>query len=139
MGDIKIQITSTFEKETQKTKDFGETFQSINPMFSFSQQVWTPLMDILETYDAIIIKSELAGVKEENILIELEKNSLKISGQRHSYKLSKETTYRLVEIQFGQFERVVYLSSLINPNKVSAQFSNGFLEITLGKKVKSTK
>jgi HSP20 family protein len=43
------------------------------------------------------------------------------------------TTYRLAEIQFGRFERVLYLPSAIDVEKTRAEFTNGFLKITLGK------
>jgi len=35
-------------------------------------------------------------------------------------------TYRLAEIQYGRFERILFLPSPINPDKVTAASKNGF-------------
>ena len=78
----------------------------------------------------------MAGVKKEDLVIEISKKIIKILGKRKSYYRDKIATYRLAEIQFGPFERLLYLSSAIDLKKISATFSNGFLEIELGKKTK---
>ncbi len=136
MDKIEIQIKDYLDIQAGEKSTFGEMFQSVNPMFSFSKRVWTPLMDIFETKEKIIIKAEMAGVKKEDIVIEASTKIIKISGNRKSYYRDKVATYRLAEIQFGPFERLLYLSNAIDVKKVSAIFSDGFLEIKLGKQVK---
>lgn len=93
-------------------------------------------MDIFETRDEIIIQAEIAGVCRENIVVELSDKAVKISGVRKSSQ-PIATTYRLAEIQFGRFERVLYLPSVIDMEKVSASYANGFLELKLGKQLKT--
>jgi len=43
----------------------------------------------------------------------------------------KHTTYRLAEIQYGKFERILFLPTPIDTDKVSASFLDGFLQIRL--------
>ncbi|MBF0469053.1 MAG: Hsp20/alpha crystallin family protein, partial [Desulfamplus sp.] len=59
--------------------------------------------------------------------------AVKISGNRSRTPPQGPATYRLAEIQFGGFERILYLPTLIDPDRVSASFSNGFLELNLAK------
>ncbi len=133
MKHIEIRFGDNIETHATKEKSFEELFQSVNPMFSFSQRAWKPQMDIFETRKEIIIQAEIAGVRKENIVIEISNKAVKISGDRQSEHPDRTATYRLAEIQFGQFERVLYLPSVIDVEKVSATFNNGFLELKLGK------
>ncbi len=132
MKYIKIKLGENFER-SQSGKPLEEMFQSINPMFCLSQRTWKPQMDILETRDKIMIQAEIAGVEKDDIAIEVSNKAVKISGARSRTPLEESATYRLAEIQFGRFERIIYLPSLIDTNKAAASFSNGFLEITLAK------
>jgi len=133
MQQIEIRFGNNIETQTRDEKSFEVMFQSVNPMFCFSKQIWKPQMDILETRDEIIIQAEIAGVKKEDIVVEVSNKAVKISGSRKGCHPDQTTTYRLAEIQFGQFERILYLPNLIDIDKVSASFFNGFLEIVLGK------
>jgi len=133
MKHIDIRFGDNIETQATEEKSFEGMFHAVNPMFCFSKRIWKPQMDIFETRSKIIIQVEIAGVKKENIIIEVSHKAVKISGSRKSNHPDQTATYRLAEIQFGQFERVLYLPSIIDVDKVSASFSNGFLEITLGK------
>ncbi len=133
MKHIEIRLGDNIETHATEEKSFEEMFQSVNPMFCFSKRVWKPQMDIYETRSEIIIQAEIAGVDKEDIVIEVSNKAVKISGDRKSNHPDRTATYRLAEIQFGQFERVLYLPSVIDVEKVTATFANGFLELTLGK------
>ena len=133
MKHIKIRFGDNIETHAAEEKSFEDMFQSVNPMFCFSKRIWKPQMDIFETGSEIVIQAEIAGVRKEDIVIEVSNKAVKISGNRKSNYLDRTATYRLAEIQFGQFERVLYLPCVIDIEKVSATFLNGFLEIVLGK------
>ncbi len=133
MKHIEIRFGDNIEKHAAKEKSFEEMFQPVNPMFCFSKREWKPQMDIYETREEIVIHAEIAGVSRENIVIEVSNKAVKISGDRKNNHPDRTATYRLAEIQFGPFERVLYLPSVIDVQKVSARFSNGFLELVLGK------
>ena len=137
MEQIEIRFGNHIETPATEEKSFEEMFQSVNPMFCFSKRVWRPQMDIFETRDEIIIQAEMAGVRQDNMVVELSDKAVKISGVRKSNQPDPTATYRLAEIQFGQFERVLYLPSVIDMEKVSASYANGFLELTLGKQRKT--
>lgn len=133
MKHIEIRFGDNIERHAAEEKSFEEMFQSVNPIFCFSKRIWKPQMDIFETRNEIVIQAEIAGVRKENIIIEVSNKAVKISGNRENDSPDRTATYRLAEIQFGQFERVLYLPNIIDVEKVSAKFSNGFLELLLGK------
>jgi len=136
MKHIEIRFGDNIETHAAEEKSFEEMFQSVNPMFCFSKRVWRPQMDIFETRSEIILQAVIAGVRKEDIIIEVSNKAVKISGRRKSDHPDRTATYRLAEIQFGQFERVLYLPSIIDVEKVAATFSNGFLELTFGKLIR---
>jgi HSP20 family protein len=133
MEQIEIRFGSNLEPYDTDERSFQEMFQSVNPMFCFSKRIWKPQMDIFETRNQIVIQAEIAGVHKQDIVIEVSSKAVKISGNRKSTRLDPAATYRLAEIQFGQFERVLYLPCMIDVEKVSAVFDNGFLQLTMGK------
>lgn len=133
MEYIEIHFGEDFGRVPRGEKHEHDMFQSINPMFCLTKRLWKPQMDIFETRNQIIIQAEIAGVEKEDISIEVTNKAVKISGNRCRTAPSEPGTYRLAEIQFGGFERILYLPTLIDPERVSAAFSNGFLELTLSK------
>ena len=133
MKHIEIRFGDNIETQATDEKSFEGLFHSVNPMFCFSKRIWKPQMDIFETRTEIIIHAEISGVKKEDIIVEVSNKAVKITGRRNCCHPDRTATYRLAEIQFGQFERVLYLPSVIDVAKVSAVFSNGFLELSLGK------
>ncbi|RLB89772.1 MAG: Hsp20/alpha crystallin family protein [Deltaproteobacteria bacterium] len=133
MQPIKIRFGNNIKTQTTEEKSFEGMFQSVNPLFCFSKRIWKPQMDILETRNEIIIQVEIAGVEKKDLVIEVSNKAVKISGSRKGCHPDPTATYRLAEIQFGQFERILYLPTIIDVERVSASFSNGFLELTMGK------
>ena len=133
MEYIEIRFGEDFDRPSRGEKSLGDMFQSINPIFCLSQRIWKPQMDIFETRTRIIIQAEIAGVEKDDISIEVSDKAVKVSGVRGRIPPDESPTYRLAEIQYGQFERVLYLPSLIDTHRVSASYSNGLLEIILAK------
>ena len=93
-------------------------------------------MDVYETPDEIVILAEIGGVQKEDLDIEINSKAVKIYGNRYQIPRVENTTYRLAEIQYGKFERILYLPVPIDTEVVSSSYSNGFLEIRLAKQPK---
>ena len=140
MDYIKIRLTDDMGKLSQNIdKTIEEMFRTVNPMFTLSKTSWKPQMDLVETAEAIIIMVETAGVKAEDLSIEVDTNIVRISGKRPVMTADKECSYRLAEIQYGAFERILPLPALIHPEKVEATYKDGFMTLNLPKqKLKKT-
>jgi len=134
MDYIKIRFISDFDQiDSEVEKTIDGMFRSISPMFMLSARKWKPQMDIYETPDQILILAEIAGVKKEDLELEISNKAVRIYGIRAEFPRGKNAKYRLAEIQYGRFERILYLPAPIDPEVVSASYSNGFLQIRLAK------
>lgn len=134
MDYIKIRFTKDFDHlDSTFEKTVEDLFRTINPMFTIAEQKWKPQMDMYETPDEIIIMGEIAGVNKEDLELEISSKAVKIQGKRSQFPRIDNAKYRLAEIQYGKFERVLYLPSPIDPEVVSASYTNGFLQVRLAK------
>jgi len=134
MDYIKIRFTDDFDQlESEFEKTFEDMFRAISPMFTLAERKWKPQMDIYETPDEIIILAEIAGVNKDDLELEISSKAVKVHGNRTEFPRVENATYRLAEIQYGRFERILYLPSPIDTEVVSASYSNGLLTIRLAK------
>ncbi|MBW1837486.1 MAG: Hsp20/alpha crystallin family protein, partial [Deltaproteobacteria bacterium] len=73
------------------------------------------------------------GVSKEHLEVEINRKAVKIHGKRLEIPRIENSTYRLAEIQYGHFERILFLPAPIDTDKVTASYLNGFLHIRLAK------
>jgi HSP20 family protein len=139
MDYIKIRFGSNLPIESSFGKSMGGVFRPrpANPMFSSGERSWTPQMDIFETPEEIIIQAEIAGVNQEDLEVEINSKAVRIFGRRAESPMVSNATYRLAEIQYGKFERTLFLPAQIDTEVVSSSYSNGFLQLRLAKKQKN--
>ena len=136
MDYIKIKFGGNFDPTGQ---GLGKTIQEIfrprpvNPMFSSREHLWTPQMDIFETPEEIMIWAEISGVEKDDLDLEINSRAVKISGVRREMTRVPNGTYRLAEIQYGRFERILYLPSPVDTEVVSTTYTNGLLTIRIAK------
>jgi HSP20 family protein len=93
--------------------------------------VWRPPTDMYETEDAIVIRVEIAGMREQDFSVALEDRTLTIRGVR-SDPTERRAFYQM-EIPFGEFSTEVELPAPIVNEGVEAVYRDGFLQITLPK------
>jgi len=112
---------------------FYHLFSPKHPVKSVSQHHWSPLTDVYETADRLIVKMELAGVKQEDIAISLENNCLVIRGVRQEKAPQGVISYHQMEINYGPFERALHLRPGVRQEDIGAHFEDGFLTISITK------
>ncbi|MGQ3686367.1 MAG: Hsp20/alpha crystallin family protein [Candidatus Loosdrechtia sp.] len=95
---------------------------------------WLPAIDLSETADNVIVKAEVPGVDPKEIDISIQGNTLAIKGEKKEEKEEKGKTFYRMERLCGSFLRSIDLPASVDPNKVTAEYKNGVLEITLAKK-----
>jgi HSP20 family protein len=90
---------------------------------------WKPPVDILEKNGNLILRAELPGVDEKDIELKLEGAVLTIKGER---KLDADgnNCYKM-ESFYGPFSRSFTIPETVDPEKVSASFKNGILNVVL--------
>jgi HSP20 family protein len=112
-------------------------FSSQRPMFSLSRRVWNPPTDIYENSEATFIKIEVAGLDESQMRITADHNLLVVRGQRMNCPASEpaqeKVNYHLMEIHYGQFERVFAFSFTLDESSIKATYERGFIVIEVRK------
>ena len=102
-----------------------------NPL---STTAWNPSVDIFENDNEVIIKAELPGMNSKDIEVKLENNVLMLKGERRFEKETKEENYHRIEREYGTFSRSFALPAAVNSDKVTAEYKDGILKVTLPKK-----
>lgn len=90
-------------------------------------------VDVYEESGNVIAKLNLPGIDPQKIDVEVEDHHLRISGTREEEKEEKTKHYYSKEIRRGSFERIVPLPCAVKKDKVTAEYKNGELKVTLPK------
>jgi HSP20 family protein len=93
-----------------------------------------PAMDVKERDGEYVIRTELPGVKKEDVSITLENGVLTISGETKSETEEKEGERLLrQERRYGKYTRSLRLGTQIDEKSVKANYKDGVLELILPK------
>ncbi|HSO13263.1 MAG TPA: Hsp20/alpha crystallin family protein [Anaerolineales bacterium] len=93
--------------------------------------VWRPPTDVYETEGNVIVKMEVAGMRDEDLEVAVQDNLLLISGSRSDSVERK--AYHQMEIPFGKFSMGIDLPVHVNTENATAEYKDGFLTILLPK------
>ena len=90
---------------------------------------WVPNTDVYSTDNGLVIKVELAGMRNDNLEIIVEGNRLRISGNRPDGCRAPKCSFLVMEINYGPFESVLELPPGYDLSQAKAAYLNGFLRI----------
>jgi HSP20 family protein len=96
--------------------------------------VWTPAVDIVEGEQSLSVRTDLPGLKEEDIEVKVENGTLTIKGKREFQQEENGKGYHRIERSYGSFSRVFGLPETVDPDKVTAQYKNGVLDVVFAKR-----
>ncbi len=120
-------MASTQELQVQKKREMEKKEETTIPA-----RVFLPVADIYETQNALSVILEMPGVEKNNVEIRVEDGVLNVKGQldlsKYQGLLPLYTEYNV-----GHYARSFQLSSKIDRNKISAEFKDGVLFLTLPK------
>lgn len=113
--------------------DIGRVYQDIMAPTRWvvmrHTHTWRPPTDVYETDEAIVVRVEVAGMREADFHVELAGRLLVISGARQDP--CSKVAYHQLEIRYGEFRVEVYLHWPIDPEGIEAEYADGFLHVTL--------
>lgn len=93
---------------------------------------WVPPVDIFENgTKELVIKAELPAMTREEIDVTVENQTLTIRGEKKFNQEIKDEQYHRVERTYGSFSRSFSLSATVDVTKVSADYKDGVLTVTL--------
>ncbi len=91
-----------------------------------------PLINLTEDAENYYARAELPGIEAGDLDIQIDGKNLTISGER-KIDLDKDVKYRRRERESGKFSRVISLPGEVDPEKVDAGLTNGFLNVKIPK------
>ena len=90
-------------------------------------------VDVYQTPSDIVVESAIAGVRPEDIDIQVTADSVAIRGSRHRDKEAGDGDYLYQECYWGRFARSIILPQEVDPDGANVTFKNGILTIRLPK------
>ena len=128
LGDIEII--------QKKAEEMMKEFLGDDRLTSYREYLsWTPSVDIYETDTDIIILAELAGVRQEDVYVMLDRNTVCIAGRRVASDTEHRIRQHQMEISFGPFKRLFRIAVPIRCEEVEARFQDGFLTVRMPKQI----
>ena len=102
------------------------------PQEDLTRGAWVPAVDIYSNgQHELVLKAELPDMREEEIELTVEDNTLTLRGEK---KLDTEVTeeqFHRIERSYGSFARTFALPPTVDAGKVSAEYKSGVLTVRL--------
>ncbi len=90
-------------------------------------------VDVYQTPSHIIIETMVAGVKPDDLTIDIARDMITIRGKRQESKTIQEDNYFVKELYWGAFSRTISLPQEVEPEDAEAVERHGLLTIKLPK------
>lgn len=122
--------------------DFGLVPNDVNWLFErmfdggsagTTRRAWTPAMDVYEEDGAYVVRTDLPGVDQDDVQIEIQDNVLRIAGERQDEHREQRAGYVRSERSYGSFQRSLSLPEGIDPDSIDASFDRGELSLRIPK------
>ena len=94
---------------------------------------WSPLVDIQEMPDRIVLRADLPGIPIEHLELKIENERLILKGERPFDSTGRKEDYHRIERPSGRFLRTFALPRSIQQSGIRAEMKNGVLEVVLPK------
>lgn len=132
--DLRNEIDTLFDRffSTSFFGPFGSRLIEAEPLRQRFGSIM-PKVDVSESDREIQIVAELPGLTQKDVDLTLEDEVLTISGETSESREEEEEQYHLTERGYGRFERSFRLPDTVNRERISANFENGLLTVTLPK------
>jgi HSP20 family protein len=95
---------------------------------------FVPPVDIYEDENKLVLKVEIPGMRQEDLDVRMENNTLTVKGERSFQTEEKEENFHRVERRYGTFYRAFTVPNTIDPESIKADYDAGVLRIELHKR-----
>ena len=103
------------------------------PGFARLRHGFRPHVDCYRSEDppAVTVVVDLAGVEPGDVEIVVSDRIVVIAGERRRPDLACRVSYRLMEIEYGPFQRRVTLAEDVDPGAAEATYDQGLLHVVM--------
>ncbi|MBS29898.1 MAG: hypothetical protein CMG39_01880 [Candidatus Marinimicrobia bacterium] len=105
--------------------DFDNFLNDFSSSLNYSSS-WEPKFEVLNTDKMYCIRAEIPGMSKKDIDIELENNTLSISGDR---KWNDKDQNNYSEFSYGKFYKSFNLPEDVKENNIKASMKDGILSV----------
>ena len=137
-SDLYKAFDDTFERFRDDFEDLFFPSTWVRP-FALIPEIRVPAVDLEDQGKCFLVKAEMPGFKKDDIEIELQDDAVVITGEAGWKYDKKERDYICKERACKTFYREVDLPEEIKVDEVTANLTEGVLEITLPKKMPKQK
>jgi len=120
-----------YPSETERSLETQLTDTPFTWRMSIRTPSWRPPADMYELENAVVVRLEIAGMRENDFSIQLNGRILSVRGSRQD--IAERRAYHQMEIRFGEFSIELELPFHIETDQIQAMYNNGFLKIVLPK------
>lgn len=92
---------------------------------------WAPTIEVKEKEGKLLVTAELPGVKNEDVKVHIDGDTLVVEGERKQEKEEKREGYYHSERTYGRFYRSIPMPEGAKADQAAANFNNGVLEVTV--------
>jgi HSP20 family protein len=92
---------------------------------------WMPAIEVSDRGNEICVCAELAGLRPEDVKVEITDDALIIQGERKQERQEEDRGRWHSERQYGSFARTIPLPEGANAEHARADFKNGELKVTV--------
>jgi len=96
-----------------------------------SGRLWNPAADVYRTKDGWTVKIDLAGVRPDELEIEVSEANLRVRGCRRDSFYQEGFTYHQMEITYSRFEKSIQFPCSIQGAALHREYRDGLLIIVL--------
>lgn len=93
-----------------------------------------PAVNISETESAFKIELAAPGLQKSDFKINVDKNLISISVEKQEERVEEEKTYSKREFSYSSFTRSFTLPDTVDYNTIAAEYVDGVLMVSVGKK-----
>ncbi len=115
------------------TQDKTVKVEAARPPEEQSEDTFTPLVDIYETGNELVVVAELPGAGEDDIVVRVDKGVLTIEARAKFPTPGAGYARTFVSFEPGQYFRAFALSDEVDRERITASVANGVLTVHLPK------
>jgi HSP20 family protein len=128
----------TFQRDMNRLfDDFFNTFDTA-PAWPFGgdlpARAFTPAVNVAESDKEVTVTTEVPGMEEKDVSVELQDDILTIAGEKKTETEEKGKEWHRREYSYGSFRRTVPLPVAVESDKAKAKLAKGVLTIVLPKR-----
>lgn len=105
-------------------------------MVMSNRRAFRPPFDVYVTDGDIVIKVEIAGMREDQFAISVDEHVLAIAGSREDS--GGKLAYQRMEVNYGEFRLEIRLPAEVDEAAIEASYDRGFLSVRVPRRPRQT-